>query len=62
MAHKYVSPMDFAMHAGHGAQFVYEEHGMVPVMENELDRLCEVAADRGLELWADDNGLGLVRS
>lgn len=57
-----MSPMYFVMNARNGAEYSYSKFGMVPVMERELERLCEVAADRGYELSADDAGLRLERS
>lgn len=56
-----LSPMGWALTCTAGDDYSYEARGMAPVMDGELERLQEVLADRGLELFGGDNGLHVER-
>jgi hypothetical protein len=56
-----LSPMGWALTCTAGDDYSYEARGMAPVMDGELERLQEVLAERGLELFGGDNGLHVER-
>ena len=52
-----MTPLQWAQTCQVGDSYLYATHGVPPVTSEELAEIADLCINRGLEVFADENGL-----